>query len=348
MKFKFLETSLSDIQTVSEWHKKESVRKWIYIDNWFDYFKAVKDAPDYYLYSVYQDDIMLAHIAGEVIDGWLAMDIIVDPMKHGQGFGTAILLDMFAHTSELFGNIHGYIANIYPNNIESKKCFEKAGFRYEKDGVDGEMVYKREYLVADVIQHYDTLLEENNDPIHDPEPLREYMDKWDGQAFIDELQLSKDKSVLEIGVGTGRLAIKVAPECGSFTGIDISPKTIERARENISDMQNITLICNDFMTHRFDGLFDVIYSSLTFMHISDKLTAINKVAELLAPGGRFVLSIDKNPSDCIDMNNRILMIFPDNPDDICGYFKAARMRLEKQFETEFAYIFVTGLPVKES
>lgn len=342
MKFKFVKTDFSDIKKVSEWHKNESVRKWICIDNWAEYFEAVKNAPGYYLYSVYQDDTMLAHIAGESIDGWLAMDIIVDPMKHGQGFGTAILLDMFARTPDLFGNIHGYIANIYPNNIASKKCFEKAGFHYEKDGDDGEMVYKREYLIADVIQHYDALIDEGNDPVHDPEPLRKYMDKWDGQAFIDELQLSRDKSVLEIGVGTGRLAVKIVPDCGSFTGIDISPKTIERATENLAEFPNITLLCDDFMTHRFDSQFDVIYSSLTFMHISDKLTAMNKIAGLLAPGGRFVLSIDKNKDEYIDFDSRKIKVFSDNPDEICGYIKAARLKLEKQFETGFAYIFVAS------
>ena len=52
----------------------------------------------------------------------------------------------------------------------------------------------------DVIQHYDLLIDENNDPVHDPKPLRDYMDKWDGQSFIDKMELNKDKSVLEIGV----------------------------------------------------------------------------------------------------------------------------------------------------
>lgn len=340
MSFKFVITSISDIQTVSKWHKTESVRKWIYIDNWTEYYEAVKDVPGYYLYSVYQNNTMIAHIAGEVIDNWLAMDIIVDPVKHGKGFGTAILVDMFVRTSELFGNIYGYIANIYSGNIVSKKCFEKAGFCYEKDGEDGEMVYKRQFNPVDVISHYDTLIDENNDPVHDPAPLREYMDKWDGEQFINELQLTKEKAVLEIGVGTGRIAIKTAPLCRSFTGIDISSKTIGRAEENLSDNKNIHLICDDFMSHKFSELYDVIYSSLTFMHIEDKLTAINKIAGLLKPNGKFVLSIDKNQDEYIEFTDRRIKVYPDNPDDICGYIKAARLSLEKQLETEFAYVVV--------
>ena len=82
---------------------------------------------------------------------------------------------------------------------------------------------------SEIIQHYDLLIDENNDPVHDPKPLRDYMDKWNGQAFIDKMNLDKDKSVLEIGVGTGRLAVRVAPLCGQFYGIDISTKNIDRS-----------------------------------------------------------------------------------------------------------------------
>lgn len=68
----------------------------------------------------------------------------------------------------------------------------------------------------DVILHYDLLIDEGNDPVHDPEPLQDYMNKWDGQDFINAMQLDKTKSVLEIGVGTGRLAVRVAPLCDKF------------------------------------------------------------------------------------------------------------------------------------
>ena len=78
------------------------------------------------------------------------------------------------------------------------------------------MIFERmkSILNREMIQHYDLLIEENNDPVHDPKPLLDYMDKWDGQSFIDKMNLDKYKSVLEIGVETGRLAVRVAPLCG--------------------------------------------------------------------------------------------------------------------------------------
>lgn len=189
-------------------------------------------------------------------------------------------------------------------------------------------------------KHYDALIDENNDPVHDPEPLREYMDKWDGAAFIEALQLSPDKSVLEIGVGTGRLAIRVCGQCYRFTGIDISSKTIEHAKGNLQAFTNTELICGNFLAYQFGNTFDVIYSSLTFLHIQDKRAAIQKVAGLLNRGGLFVLSIDKNQQTEIDFGNRKVAVYPDSPKEISRLISEAGLILERQFETEFAVIFV--------
>ena len=191
-----------------------------------------------------------------------------------------------------------------------------------------------------LIDHYDSLIDENNDPVHDPAPLKDYMNKWDGDRFIEDLQLSEDKSVLEVGVGTGRLAIRVAPNCGRFVGIDISPKTIERARENLAECKTVELICDDFLTHEFIGSFDIIYSSLTFMHIAEKQDAINKIASLLNLDGRFVLSIDKNQDEFIDTGDRKLQIFPDKSEEMLSFIKDAGLIIAKQYDTEFAHIFV--------
>lgn len=64
------------------------------------------------------------------------------------------------------------------------------------------------------------------------------------------------------------------------------------------------LICADFLSYEFDRYFDVVYSTLTFMHIEDKQRAINMIAGLLNGAGRFVLSIDKNTSEFIDTGAR--------------------------------------------
>lgn len=193
--------------------------------------------------------------------------------------------------------------------------------------------------MIDVANHYDILIDENNDPVHDPKPLRDYMDKWDGQAFIDEMKLSKSKAVLEIGVGTGRLAVRVAPYCKDFIGIDISRKTVERATKNLKAHSNSTIICGDVSEYVFDKKFDVVYSSLTFMHIKDKQAIINKVAALLNDEGKFLLSIDKNQNDFIDIGTSKIAVFPDTAEHIKHCIEVSGLKIIKEYETEFATIF---------
>ena len=194
-------------------------------------------------------------------------------------------------------------------------------------------------MIDNVSAHYDSLIDENNDPVFDPEPLKIYMDRWDGVVFIDLMDLNKSKSVLEIGVGTGRLALRTAPLCRSLTGIDISERTIERAKQNLKRFDNITLIHGDFNTFDFTLKFDVIYSSLTFMHFKDKADTIAKIYSLLVPNGCFVLSIDKSKNKYIECNGRTVEIYPDDPDTTKTYLQNAGFVIESIIETEAAYLF---------
>ncbi len=196
-------------------------------------------------------------------------------------------------------------------------------------------------MKSDVISHYDILIDEGNDPFFDPPFLQEYMDKWDGQCFIDKMNIDKTKSVLEIGVGTGRLARKVAPLCKTLTGIDISPKTVERAKKNLDAFGNISLICDDFLSHEFFETFDIIYSSLTFMHIEQKQFAIKKICSLLNESGVFALSIDKNQSEFLEFGNRKIKVYPDEPERIAEDFSNANMIITDRYETDFACIFIS-------
>ncbi len=192
-----------------------------------------------------------------------------------------------------------------------------------------------------VISHYDLLIDEDNDPFRDPPELQEYMCGWDGEGFIEALELDDNKKVLEIGIGTGRIAVKVAPYCMSLVGIDISPKTIERAKENLKEYKNISFICDDFNVYEFCETYDVIYSSLTMMHFENKAQVISKVDRLLNKNGIFCLSIDKNQSKYIDTGTRKVKVYPDTHDNITSIIGATAMSVTKVIETNNAHIIVS-------
>lgn len=189
-----------------------------------------------------------------------------------------------------------------------------------------------------VVKHYDLLIDEGNDAFRDPPVLQEYMNKWDGQDFIDSMALDKEKTVLEIGIGTGRIAGKVALHCLRLTGIDISQKTIERAKINLRTHNNIDFICADFLQYPFAYTYDIIYSSLTMMHFENKQKVIEKVDSLLKRGGKFCLSIDKSQSEYIDMGDRKLRVYPDTVDSITSLISKTAMKIDAVQEIEFAFI----------
>ena len=193
-------------------------------------------------------------------------------------------------------------------------------------------------VIVDVSDHYDFLIDENNDSFCYHPALPEYMDSWDVRAFQTLLGLNPMKSVLEIGIGTGRLAVRIAPCCRHLTGIDISSKTIERARVNLRNCPNISLICDDFIGYAFAETFDVIYSSLTMMHFPDKALVIGKMSSLLNDGGLLCLSIDKNQSEWIDMGNRKVRIYPDTPEKIAAVAGQAGLKTKQILEIENAYL----------
>ena len=192
-------------------------------------------------------------------------------------------------------------------------------------------------MISDVIYHYDHLIDEGQDPVNDPPKLQAYMSKWDGEPFIKLLELNKAKNALEIGCGTGRLAIRVAPYVRFFCGIDISPKTIEIAKSQLKEF-NVELICDDFLVYSFTEQFDIIYSSLTFMHFGNKCEAIKKIYRCLAQNGICVLSLDKNQNSILEYGTRQVKIYPDNPEEIINMLlKCGFCEIEK-YEIDHAYL----------
>lgn len=188
--------------------------------------------------------------------------------------------------------------------------------------------------------HYDLLIEEGNDPVTDPPELAAYMDGWDGHPFLAALKLDGRQDVLEIGVGTGRLALRTAPKSKSFTGVDISPKTIARAGMHLSGLDNVVLVCADFLTWETAARFDVVYASLTFMHFADKQQAAERVAALLKPGGRAVVSLDKSRESLLDYGTRTLTVYPDDPAVLAAHLTAAGLKVLPVQETAFACILI--------
>ena len=137
----FSRTVNTETDILQSWIDTPSVNKWIYIDNWSEYYEAVSNSPKNFLYSVYSDSRLVAHIAAELIDSSAHISLIVDPCIQDKGIGTKVITEVISKANDLFGKITDITAIIYPSNIASKKCFTKCGFSEKGTDEDGGIIF---------------------------------------------------------------------------------------------------------------------------------------------------------------------------------------------------------------
>lgn len=105
-------------------------------------------------------------------------------------------------------------------------------------------------------------------------------------AFWGDLQ---NLDILEIGCGTGRHTVRLAPG-NRVTGIDISPGMLAAARAKLPD--SVRLINGNFIAYDdfAPASFDVAITSLVLEHIAELDCFFSRLAAVLRPGGRFLMS----------------------------------------------------------
>ena len=112
-------------------------------------------------------------------------------------------------------------------------------------------------------------------------------DRYD--SFLLSLVPIHAVSVLEVGCGLGRLAIKLAIPNREVTGIDLSPEMIARARTDGRSTPNLMFRCGDFLEQDFSAQqFDCVISAATLHHMPDNI-AVLRMVKLLRPNGRLVI-----------------------------------------------------------
>jgi SAM-dependent methyltransferase len=122
-------------------------------------------------------------------------------------------------------------------------------------------------------------------------------------AFYVEEAVRSGGPVVELGVGTGRIAIPTAAAGIAVVGVDASAEMLAVAREQ-AELGGVSGLIEfrhgDLRDPRLDGSFPLVtipFRSLLHMETDrDRRAALAAVRGLLAPGGRFVFDVF-TPSD---------------------------------------------------
>jgi ubiquinone/menaquinone biosynthesis C-methylase UbiE len=115
-------------------------------------------------------------------------------------------------------------------------------------------------------------------------------------AAVDEIldrflfpYVGPESVVAEVGVGGGRIAVRVAPRVGRLYGFDISPEMLRAARTALADRDNVELVLlrSPELPGDLDEGVDFVYAFATFLHLDLHVMwrYFREFARVLRPGG---------------------------------------------------------------
>lgn len=137
-----------------------------------------------------------------------------------------------------------------------------------------------------------------------PEHLDEdYVAAYDQKAGVDwaaelahlrDLGLDAASTLVDLGAGTGGLALAAAPVSRRVVAVDVSPAMLAVVRERAerAGLRNLECVHAGLLTYEHAGdPADVVYSRHALHHLPDfwKAIALRRVASMLRPGGLFRL-----------------------------------------------------------
>jgi len=113
-----------------------------------------------------------------------------------------------------------------------------------------------------------------------------------GRQLVEKMRVKKGDRVLDVGCGTGRLALYVADivgPSGLVIGIDPSPHRIRVAEPKLKDKKrpNVRFMIGrgEDLSEFSDESFDHVCYSSVFHWVGDKKAAVEEAYRVLRPGG---------------------------------------------------------------
>lgn len=119
--------------------------------------------------------------------------------------------------------------------------------------------------------------------LRDPEVRR----AWDGR--LRSWLPARPADVLDLGCGTGSLALLAAGQGHRVTGVDLSPAMLERARVKLAGRDALLLTGDAAAPPVGERRFDVVLARHVLWTLPGPGRVLRRWRELLRPGGRLVL-----------------------------------------------------------
>jgi ubiquinone/menaquinone biosynthesis C-methylase UbiE len=124
------------------------------------------------------------------------------------------------------------------------------------------------------------------------------------QTIVTATNATEASRFLELGVGTGRIALPLLQYGFSYTGVDISPAMIDVLRTKAGDSEKLTLVEADVTQLPFaDASFDVALTVHLLHLVPDWRRVLSEIRRVLTPDGYYIYgsdgSVDGQPAGAI-------------------------------------------------
>lgn len=140
----------------------------------------------------------------------------------------------------------------------------------------------------------------------DANPLRVKLANDVADAIIREIAPTHEMDALDYGCGTGLVTLLLEPFVKSVTGADSSSGMLEVITKKVTDrgLNNVHTQFVDFEHGgKVEGKFQLAVSSMTLHHVQDTAVFLQRLYDLLTPGGIIgVADLDKEDGTFHDDN----------------------------------------------
>ena len=130
-----------------------------------------------------------------------------------------------------------------------------------------------------------------------PDQFDQFRPRYSPELFeylINFTQLGPEKTVLELGPGTGQATEPILETGCDYHAIELGEHLFAKMRDKYDHYPNFHIVNDDFITYDFgQQRFDLIYSAATIQWIPEE-TAFSKTFWLLKPGGTLAMMLTKS------------------------------------------------------
>ncbi|MCH6549707.1 MAG: methyltransferase domain-containing protein [Proteobacteria bacterium] len=123
-------------------------------------------------------------------------------------------------------------------------------------------------------------------------------------GVIGRAQIKAGDHVLDLGTGTGSVALRLASVLGDegrVVGHDISQDMLRIATQKANELHLTNIEFQEGRAESIpaeDSSFDVVLASLSLMYVIDRGTAAREIGRVLRTGGRFVAAVWAAANEC--------------------------------------------------